>query len=105
MVQNTQQLQAKLDAAAQAEKSLLLQSEEVVDGGCKDHHAEVCGTESCCAFWAKAGQCLADSSHREWMNVRCARSCGSCSGFRWEGWCSKVSPTIEPGVPVSFEAP
>lgn len=78
VVQETRQLQAKLDAAASAEKRLLLQSEEIVDGGCKDHHAESCGSESCCAFWAKAGQCLASSEHREWMKVRCAKSCGSC---------------------------
>ena len=78
VVQETRQLQAKLDAAASAEKRLLLQSEEIVDGGCKDHHAESCGSESCCTFWAKAGQCLASSEHREWMKVRCAKSCGSC---------------------------
>lgn len=79
VVQETRQLQAKLDAAASAEKRLLMQSEEIVDGGCKDHHAESCGIESCCAFWAKAGQCQASSEHREWMKVRCAKSCGSCS--------------------------
>ena len=76
---NTTHTQTKLDDAAGAEKRLLMKSEEIVDGGCKDHHAESCGGESCCTFWAKAGQCLAASAHQEWMSLRCSRSCGSCS--------------------------
>lgn len=78
IMRNTEDLQARLDDAAKAEKSLLVQSEEVIDGGCKDHHAEMCGSQSCCSFWAKAGQCLRGSSHQEWMTVRCSLSCSSC---------------------------
>ena len=78
LVADTKQLQAKLDAAVHAEKTLLVQSEEIVDGGCKDHHAESCGSETCCAFWARHGQCLAGAKHREWMEVRCSKSCASC---------------------------
>ena len=79
VITDTRNLDAKLASAAKAEKSLMVQSEEIIDGGCKDNHAEMCGGESCCAFWAKSGQCSASSAHTEWMNVRCAHSCGSCT--------------------------
>ena len=79
VARDSRQLRAKLDQAARAETKLLQQSEALVDGGCKDHHVEQCGGESCCAFWAKKGQCLPTSAHKAWMDVRCSRSCGACS--------------------------
>ncbi|KAJ1471487.1 hypothetical protein T484DRAFT_1843965 [Baffinella frigidus] len=71
-------LMARLSRAASAEKALLLQSEEIADGKCDDHHKEVCDGGSCCAFWAKKGQCGSGEEHGAWMSTYCAQSCNRC---------------------------
>ncbi|EKX49324.1 hypothetical protein GUITHDRAFT_162138 [Guillardia theta CCMP2712] len=76
VAQEALRLRDELQKAAASEKSILVRSEEILDGGCKDHHKESCGGESCCSFWARRGQC---ASNNQWMSVMCSRSCSTCS--------------------------
>ena len=71
-------LMSRLSKAASAEKELLIQSEEIADGKCDDHHKESCGSGSCCSFWAKKGQCTSGAEHGAWMSTYCAQSCNRC---------------------------
>ena len=107
-------LMGRLARAAAAEQQLLVRSEEIADGKCDDHHKEKCSGESCCAFWARKGQCASSAEHGAWMNTYCSQSCGKCGAPATNLPAPRPAParTVAPvhaaeasAAPLAVEAP